>query len=151
MPDILVVPLFQVSPQAQLLHGKIYYIADRYGESHSRQPALLTLFPAAAGIFAWTGPGVNGSRRFGRFSEWSVERVFSPFSLVILASSSSLVFGSRGVVRRRFNCYATRELAIQFYASVGTDSSRDYLANRCQPHKKSRLTRKAQMTFTMRE
>ena len=37
MPDILVVPLFQVSPQAQLLHGKIYYIADRHGESHSRQ------------------------------------------------------------------------------------------------------------------
>ena len=71
MPDILVVPLFQVSPQAQLLHGKIYYIADRHGESHSRQAALLTLFPAAAGIFAWTGPGVNGSRRFGRFSELS--------------------------------------------------------------------------------
>ena len=37
MPDILVVPLFQVSPQAQLLHGKIYYIADRHGESHSGQ------------------------------------------------------------------------------------------------------------------
>jgi len=37
MPDILVVLLFQVSPQAQLLHGKIYYIADRHGESHSRQ------------------------------------------------------------------------------------------------------------------
>jgi hypothetical protein len=45
MPDILVVPLFQVSPQAQLLHGKIYYIADRHVRTGP-----------------WVGCGGNGRR-----------------------------------------------------------------------------------------
>ena len=65
MPEHFGGSFVQVSPQARLLHGKIYYIADRMVK------AILGSLPCCNAVSGgcWHfcldhGPGVTGSRRF---------------------------------------------------------------------------------------
>src|SRR6266446_5216374 len=98
---------------------------DHYSFRARLQPALLTLLPAAIGVFAWTGPGVKWSSAL-----WTLFGTAG--GTFFLASRSSLVCGSRGEAVRQHNFFGMLALETLCCASVGTSAFPSCLDNRCR-------------------